>query len=199
MLEPLHTDGTGGVTVTTNEEATVTVTVCVEVHPPPLSPVTVYVVVEPGLAVTLVPVVWFRPVAGLHVYVVAPLAVSTTLPPGHIAGAAGVTLTVGVGVIVIATDCVALQPAAVVPVTVYVIELPGVAVTLAVLVALKPVEGLQVYVPPPPAPLAVSTTEPPLQKVVEPVGVIVIVGFGLTVTVTCCVEEQPDDVVPVTV
>jgi hypothetical protein len=40
MLEPLHTAGTAGVTVTFNVAATVTVTVCVDVQAP-LVPVTV--------------------------------------------------------------------------------------------------------------------------------------------------------------
>jgi len=68
-----------------------------------------------------------------------------------------------------------------------------------VFVALKPVDGLHVYVPPPPAPLAVSVTEPPLQNVVGPPGVMVMVGFGLTLMVTVCVALQPLVFVPVTV
>src|SRR6185312_11459937 len=105
---------------------------------------------------------------------------------------------VGFGFTVTVTCCVAEQPEDVVPVTVYVVVLVGLAVTLAVFVALNPVDGLHVYVPPPPAPLAVSTTEPPLQYVVEPVGVMVIVGLGLTVigTVTGALVHPP--VVPVT-
>ena len=77
--------------------------------------------------------------------------------------------------------------------------LAGLAVTAAVLVALRPAAGLHEYAPPTPAPLAVSATEPPLQKVVGPPGVITIVGFGLTVTVTVCVLLQPFVLVPVTV
>jgi hypothetical protein len=45
---------------------TVTVVVAVFTHPPELVPVTVYVVVEGGLAVTLAPVVPLRPVPGLQ-------------------------------------------------------------------------------------------------------------------------------------
>jgi len=101
MLEPVHKAGAGGVTVTLNDDATVTVTVCVDVHPPPLSPVTVYVVVTAGLASTDEPVVALRPVDGLQVYVVPPLAISVTVPPGHMVGAFGATVTVGVGVMVI--------------------------------------------------------------------------------------------------
>lgn len=70
------------------------------------------------MAVTLAPVVALRPAPGLHVYVVPPVAVSTTLPAGHIVGLAGVTLTVGVGFTVTLTVPVLLQPAADVPVTV---------------------------------------------------------------------------------
>jgi hypothetical protein len=45
---------------------TVTVTVCVLVHPAAEVPVTVYVVVVAGLAVTVAPVVADNPVAGDH-------------------------------------------------------------------------------------------------------------------------------------
>ena len=50
--------------VTTGNGFTVTVTVVVFEHPAALVPVTVYVVVPGGLAVTLVPVVALNPVAG---------------------------------------------------------------------------------------------------------------------------------------
>jgi hypothetical protein len=46
---------------------TVTVTVPVLVQPAAVVPVTVYVIVEVGLAVTVAPVVDDKPVAGLHV------------------------------------------------------------------------------------------------------------------------------------
>ena len=39
-------------------------------------PVTVYVVVDVGLAVTVAPVVLLKPVAGLQLYVLAPPAVN---------------------------------------------------------------------------------------------------------------------------
>jgi hypothetical protein len=74
---------------------TVTVTV-EELMQPLLSvPVTVYVVVTAGLAVTKAPVTALNPVAGLQLYVDAPLAVSGVLPPKQIAGDEGVTVTVG--------------------------------------------------------------------------------------------------------
>jgi hypothetical protein len=56
----------GGVTETTGGGLTVTVTCAVAEHPPDV-PVTVYVVVLAGFAVTEEPVVALNPVAGLHV------------------------------------------------------------------------------------------------------------------------------------
>jgi len=54
------------------------------------------VVVAPGLAVTLGPLVALRPVAGDQVYpALAPEAVSTTFPPLQIVGVLGVTEIVG--------------------------------------------------------------------------------------------------------
>lgn len=49
-------------------------------------PVTVYVVVEPGAAFTVAPVVALNPVEGDHEYVVAPLAVIFVLPPLQMVG-----------------------------------------------------------------------------------------------------------------
>ena len=58
---------------------TFTVT-CVDAVQPLLSvPVTVYVEVEEGFAVTVEPVVALSPVAGDQMYVVAPLAVSVAV------------------------------------------------------------------------------------------------------------------------
>jgi hypothetical protein len=67
--------GVGVVTVTTGKGLTVTVT-CPVAEQPLDVPVTVYVVVVVGFAVTDEPVVALNPVAGLHVYVLAPLTVS---------------------------------------------------------------------------------------------------------------------------
>jgi hypothetical protein len=61
---------------------TVTVEVAV-LEQAPILPVTVYVIVVVGLAVTLLPVVPLRPVAGDQVYVVAPVAVRTVELPLH--------------------------------------------------------------------------------------------------------------------
>ena len=71
--------------------------VVVELEQPFASvPVTVYVWVDDGVAVTAAPVVDDKVVAGLHVYVVAPLAVSITLVfPGQTFAVAGVTETLG--------------------------------------------------------------------------------------------------------
>ena len=63
---------------------TVTVTCAVAVHPFDV-PVTVYVVVEAGVAVTDEPVVLLNPVAGLQAYEVAPVAVNVVDCPIQIA------------------------------------------------------------------------------------------------------------------
>ena len=56
----------GGETVTTGRGLIVTVTCAVAVHPLLFVPVTIYVVVEVGDAVTGEPVVALSPVAGVH-------------------------------------------------------------------------------------------------------------------------------------
>jgi hypothetical protein len=56
----------GELTAVTGTGLTVTVTVVVAVHPAAEVPVTVYVVVAGGLAVTEAPVVVLSPVAGDH-------------------------------------------------------------------------------------------------------------------------------------
>ena len=64
VLCPMHTDAGG--TVTFGWPAMVTVTCAVAVHPS-ASPVTVYVRVDAGVAVTVAPAVELNPVAGVHV------------------------------------------------------------------------------------------------------------------------------------
>ena len=64
-LPPLQTAGAAGDT-TSGNGLTSTVTEAVDVHPF-TSPVTVYVVVLSGFAVTLGPVVELKFIAGLHV------------------------------------------------------------------------------------------------------------------------------------
>jgi len=95
------------------------------------------------LLVTLAPVVALKPVAGLHVYVVAPPALSVVELPEHMVGEVAVAVTVGVGLTVTVTVAVFVQPP-VVPVTVYVVVVVTLLVTLAPVVALKPVAGLHV-------------------------------------------------------
>ena len=73
--------------------------------------------VEDGLAVMLEPVDELKLVDGLHVYVLAPPAVSVTDCP--LQTAAGVlTVTTGSGLMLTVTCAVAVQPLASVPVTV---------------------------------------------------------------------------------
>lgn len=98
---------------------TVTVTCAVPVQPFEV-PVTVYVVVAVGLAVTTAPVVGVNPVVGLQLYVVAPLAVSEALLPLQIVADAGETVTTGLGLTVNVPELVAVQPFALVIVTEYV-------------------------------------------------------------------------------
>ena len=96
---------------------TLTVTIAVLEQPAALVPVTVYVVVEPGLAVTLVPVVADKPVPGDHVYVLPPVAVSVVDEPVQIATFEP-PLIVGSGLTVIVTVEVFAQPLLLVPVIV---------------------------------------------------------------------------------
>ena len=116
VFVPEHIAGAAGLTVTTGTGVTVTVTVLVPVQPP-VVPVTVYVVVVVGLAVGLAILVALNPVAGLQLYVVAPLAVNVVLEPAQMVGATGVTVTVGTGFTVTVTVLV-LEQLPVVPVTV---------------------------------------------------------------------------------
>ena len=99
-------------------------------------------VVADGDAVTDEPVVLLNPVAGLHEYEFAPLAESVTDCPKQI-GEGGGTVTTGSGLMLTVTCAVAVQPAADVPVTVYVVVEVGEAVTDAPVVLLNPVAGLQ--------------------------------------------------------
>jgi hypothetical protein len=107
----------------------------------------------------------------------------------------GLMVMVGSGLTVTVTVCVLVQPLLPVPVTVYVVVTVGLAVTGEPVVELSPDAGAQVYETPP---LAVSTTEPPVQMVAGE-GLMAMEGSGLTVTVTVCVFVQPLLPVPVTV
>ena len=72
---------------------------------PLVVPVTVYVVVAVGLAVTLAVFVAFKPVDGLHEYVVAPLAVNTVLVPLQMVASVPAS-TVGTGESIIVSESV---------------------------------------------------------------------------------------------
>jgi hypothetical protein len=97
-----------GETVTIGIGLIVTVTCAVAVHPD-ASPVTVYVVVEDGLAVTDEPVVTLNAVDGVQEYVLAPFAVNVTDCPAQTA--AGVfTVTTGTGFTVTVTTVEPVQP-----------------------------------------------------------------------------------------
>ena len=79
----MHIVGEGGVTFTNGIGFTVTVTVDVFVHVFNAVPVTVYVVVNDGAAIIVVPVDALKPVNGDQLYAFAPSAVKVTEPPLH--------------------------------------------------------------------------------------------------------------------
>ena len=163
-------------------------------HPFTSVPVIVYVVVDDGFAVTVEPVVALNPVAGLHVYVDAPLALRVAVCcPTQIGGGVG-TITTGRGFTVTVTCVDAVHPFISVPVIVYVVVEVGFAVTDEPVVALNPVAGLHVYVD---APLAFSVVVCCPIQIAGGVGTITI-GRGFTVTVTCADAVHPFEV-PVTV
>ena len=99
----------GGIgTVTVGLEFTVTETVAVLLQPVAGAvPVTVYVVVAVGFATTVAPVDGVKPVVGDQANVlnaIEELAVKLTELPLHMAGAVGVTVTVGLGLMVMRTE-----------------------------------------------------------------------------------------------
>jgi len=193
--EPLHIEGKPGVTVIEGIGLTVTVVVAVFVHPFTSVPVTVYVVVTVGFAVTLGMLVALSPVGGDQEYIEAPLAVRVTEDPKQMEGATGVTATLGRFLTVTVTEAVLVHPAALVPVTIYVVEVVGLAITVVPVVPLSPAAGAHTYVN---APLAVRLTDPPIH-IVGDAGLIVIVGLEFTVTTTVAVPVHPLPSVPVTV
>ena len=79
------------------------------------------------------------------------------------------------------------QPFESVPVTVYIVVVDGFAITLAVFVALNPVDGVHTYVV---APLAVKAVLKPSQIVASEPALTFGNWFAVTV-VTALVEEQP--------
>ena len=157
-LLPLHIgEGVGAVIVGSGFTAIATVVVFTQ--PLPSVPVMVYVELIVGLAVTDEPVVALKPVEGVQVYVVPPVAVKMVLLPLHIGAGVGAVI-VGGGFTVTATVVVLTQPLPSVPIMVYVELIVGLAVTDEPVVALKPVDGVQVYVIPP---VAVKVALLPLQ------------------------------------
>jgi hypothetical protein len=114
--------------------------------------------------------------------------------PAHIDDLAVVALTVGNAFTVTVTCCVSLQPNVVLPITVYVVLIIGVATGEAQFVQDNPVEGVHAYVF---APDAVIVVELPKHIALLPPAFTT--GLGLTVTVTIPVSLQPLAVVPVTI
>ena len=164
-------------TVGVGNAFTVTVPEAVAVQPAALVAVTVYVpAVEVVIDVVTAPV--------LHEYEVPPVAASVAVAPAHMAG----LFTVGVGSAFTVTvpAAVAVHPAALVAVTVYV---PAVPVVIEVVTA--PV--LHEYEVPP---VAVSVAVAPAHIV----GLFTVgEGSALTVTVPEAVAVQPAALVAVTV
>lgn len=86
----------------------------------------------------------FRPVPGAHVYVVAPPDDIVVDEPLHNVTVPPVTVTVGDGFTVITCVPLAVQPLALVPVTVYVVVVVGEHTTMAPVVELSPADGVHV-------------------------------------------------------
>lgn len=166
-----------------------TVTVPLSVHPAADVPITVYVVVAVGEAVTELPVVPLNPDEGDQVYVLPPVAVKVVLVcPIQIEEVEALMFTVGT---VLAFTTIVerfVQPVPeLVPVTVYVVFDVGLAVTLEPVVPLSPVEGVQVYVfAPDPVKVTVDwPTQTPLELL------LVIPTDGAALTVTCISSKTP--------
>ena len=175
----------GEFTVTTGTGLTEIVAMAVLLQPA-VVPVTVYVVVIIGEAVAVFTPVDVAP--ALHVYVVAPPAVSVGVAPAQIVGE--FIVTVGIALTVTVAIAVLLHPADV-PVTVY--EVVEVGEADAVFTPVDEAPALHVYVEAPPA---VNVATCPLQIVGE---FTVIVNDDATVTVATAVLVHPAADVPVTV
>lgn len=125
VLPPLQIVASVAVAVTTGGAPTVTVT-CAVFEQPADVPVTVYVVVDPGVTVCVAP---FR-LPGIQLYVVAPLPVNVTELPVQMDELEEVAVTVGVGFTVMVRVAGSVHPFAAVPVTVYVVVVVGETVTV---------------------------------------------------------------------
>ena len=84
VVEPTHASVVPPIEARTGKAFTVTVAWSVLTQPFESVPVTVYVVVVVGFAVTLAVLVALNPADGLHTYVDAPLAVKVVLKPSQI-------------------------------------------------------------------------------------------------------------------
>lgn len=169
---PAQIVGEAADAVTVGVGVTVTATVFAPLLQPAVVPVTVYVVLVPGVTLMLEPV---KP-PGCHVYVVAPVTVSVVELPEHIfTGPDGVI--VGLGFTVTTIVWAAPVHAPFVPVTVYVVVEPGDTLTVDVV---APIAGDHVYVP---APVADITVDEP-EQIVGGGDVIVTVGVVVTETTT---------------
>lgn len=93
-------------------------TMALSIQPAADVPYTVYVRLTAGVAVTGEPVVALKSVAGVHVYVLAPLAVSIVALPAQTVGFEALAVMVGNALTVIVTLALSIQPAAEVPITV---------------------------------------------------------------------------------
>ena len=136
------------------------------------------------------PVAELSPVAGVHEYVVAPVAVSVVDCPLQIETLGETISMIPFTVTVTCAD--AVQPF-VVPTTVYVVLEVGFAETLEPVELLSDEDGDQEYVVAPPA---INVAGKPLHIAVFGDTVTITV---VTVTVPCPVEVQPLTSVPVTV
>lgn len=195
-MPPGQIVGESGATLKVGVGFTVTATVCGVPAQPALVAFTVYVMDAEGFAVTGEPVLALNAELGVQVYVAAPDAVKVVVLPLHIVGDEADAVIVGVGFTVIEmVFCAAAHPAAEVPFTVYVTELPGVAITGEPVLALNEALGVHVYVN---APLAVRLVELPEHIVGEPEDTV-IVGVVFTVTATVTGAPVHPAVVPVTV
>ena len=165
-----------------------------------------------GFAVTVAPVVADKPVAGLHVYVVAPLAVSDVLLPLQIVAVVGETVTVGFGFTVTVTVVVDVhEPAVAVRVNVVVCAVAVVLVRVPLIDAPLPLAAIpvrfavlflvQLNVVPATAfgfVISICVIAVP-EQIVCVAGVAFTVGVGFTVTVTVAVFVHPLASVPVIV
>ena len=132
-----------------------------------------------GFAVTVAPVVADKPVAGLHVYVVAPLAVSDVLLPLQIVAVVGETVTVGFGFTVTVTVVVDVHE-------------PAVAVIVNVVVCAVAVVLVRVPLIDAPLPLAAIPVRFAVLFLVQ-LNVVPATAFGFVISI--CVIAVPEQIV----